>query len=98
MWLQMVQRQRLAMDGAKSIAEDGARNATIGGGGDSAGMNDEEAAPVREGEVLAGKYRVERVLGVGGMGVVVAATHLQLDPLVALNVIPPEVLTNPPRA
>jgi serine/threonine-protein kinase len=34
--------------------------------------------PVREGDVLAGKYRVEKVLGVGGMGVVVAATHIQL--------------------
>jgi serine/threonine-protein kinase len=44
-----------------------------------------EGAPVREGEVLAGKYRVDRVLGVGGMGVVVAATHLQLDQKVALK-------------
>jgi hypothetical protein len=31
------------------------------------------AAGVHEGQILAGKYRVERVLGVGGMGVVVAA-------------------------
>jgi D-arabinose 1-dehydrogenase-like Zn-dependent alcohol dehydrogenase len=28
------------------------------------------AQAVREGEIIAGKYRVERVLGVGGMGVV----------------------------
>ncbi len=34
-------------------------------------------APVEVGEVLDGKYRVERVLGVGGMGVVVAAMHLK---------------------
>src|SRR5271170_5172932 len=40
---------------------------------------------IRRGEVLAGKYRVERVLGEGGMGIVVAATHLQLDQLVALK-------------
>jgi serine/threonine-protein kinase len=33
------------------------------------------SAPVKQGDVLAGKYRVDRVLGVGGMGVVVAATH-----------------------
>jgi eukaryotic-like serine/threonine-protein kinase len=37
------------------------------------------------GDVLAGKYRVERVIGEGGMGVVVAATHLQLGQLVALK-------------
>src|SRR6185437_5264699 len=35
-------------------------------------------SPVRPGDVLAGKYRVERVIGTGGMGVVVAATHLEL--------------------
>ena len=34
-----------------------------------------ERAPVEEGDILDGKYRVERVLGVGGMGIVVAATH-----------------------
>jgi serine/threonine-protein kinase len=51
-------------------------------------------APIQPGDVLAGKYRVERVLGVGGMGVVVAATHLQLDQLVALKFMLPEVLKN----
>jgi len=42
-------------------------------------------SPVKAGEVLAGKYRVERVLGTGAMGVVVAATHLGLGQLVALK-------------
>jgi serine/threonine-protein kinase len=37
------------------------------------------------GDILAGKYRVDRVLGIGGMGMVVAATHLDLDQKVALK-------------
>jgi serine/threonine-protein kinase len=45
---------------------------------------------VQPGEVLAGKYRVERVLGEGGMGVVVAATHLQLHQTVALKFMLPD--------
>jgi serine/threonine protein kinase len=36
------------------------------------------------GTVLAGKYRVDRLLGEGGMGVVVAATHVALKQPVAL--------------
>jgi serine/threonine-protein kinase len=51
--------------------------------------------PVQEGEVLAGKYRVERVLGVGGMGVVVAALHIGLDERVAIKFLLPEALGNP---
>jgi eukaryotic-like serine/threonine-protein kinase len=51
-------------------------------------------APVAEGDILAGKYRVERVLGIGGMGVVVAAHHIQLDKRVALKFLLPEATTN----
>ena len=41
--------------------------------------------PVAPGDVVGGKYRVERVLGRGGMGIVVAATHVHLRELVALK-------------
>lgn len=51
-------------------------------------------AGVREGDVLAGKYRIERVLGIGGMGVVVAAHHLQLDERVAIKFLLSEMLAN----
>lgn len=44
-----------------------------------------ETAPVLPGETLAGKYKVERILGRGGMGIVVAARHLELDERVAIK-------------
>jgi serine/threonine-protein kinase len=50
---------------------------------------------VKAGDILAGKYRVERVLGEGGMGVVVAAHHLQLDELVALKFLREDALDSP---
>jgi serine/threonine protein kinase len=50
------------------------------------------------GQVLAGKYRVEHVLGVGGMGVVVAATHMHLGQRVALKLMLPEMLARPALA
>ncbi|HET9933375.1 MAG TPA: serine/threonine-protein kinase, partial [Polyangiaceae bacterium] len=49
---------------------------------------------VRPGEVLAGKYRIEQVLGQGGMGVIVQATHLQLDERVAIKFLLPQALEN----
>jgi serine/threonine-protein kinase len=45
--------------------------------------------------VLLGKYKVERVLGVGGMGVVVAAQHIALDERVAIKFLLPEMLQHP---
>src|SRR5215467_8998517 len=48
-------------------------------------MTDDPQSPVREGDVLAGRYVVERVLAVGGMGTVVAARHAQLGHKVALK-------------
>jgi serine/threonine-protein kinase len=47
------------------------------------------------GTVLAGKYRVTRVLGRGGMGVVVEALHTQLDERVALKFLLPEFADRP---
>jgi serine/threonine-protein kinase len=52
-------------------------------------------APVQPGEVLQGKYRVERLLGEGGMGVVVAATHIGFDDRVAIKLIRSEAALQP---
>jgi serine/threonine protein kinase len=59
------------------------------------GGDPQATAGVREGDVIAGKYRVEKVLGAGGMGVVVAAHHLQLDEKVAIKFLLPETLADP---
>src|SRR5262245_11036635 len=48
--------------------------------------------PVRVGELLAGKYEVERVLGSGGMGVVVAAKHVHLGERVAIKFLLPQAM------
>jgi serine/threonine protein kinase len=45
------------------------------------------------GTILAEKFRVERVLGQGNMGVVLLATHLQLDQQVALKFLLPSALS-----
>lgn len=50
---------------------------------------------VSPGQVLGGKFRVERVLGEGGMGVVVAATHLTLGQVVALKFMLTKALDHP---
>ena len=43
--------------------------------------------PFQPGDILADKYRIESVLGVGGMGIVVSAIHLQLGQRFAIKLI-----------
>jgi serine/threonine-protein kinase len=47
------------------------------------------------GSVIAGKYRVERVLGEGGMGIVLAARHVELRELVAVKIVSADVSRSP---
>ncbi len=44
------------------------------------------------GDVIAGKYEVERVIGEGGMGVVVSAMHVELQERVAIKLMLPSLV------
>jgi serine/threonine-protein kinase len=48
----------------------------------------------RAGSIVDGKYVVDRVLGEGGMGVVVAATHLGLEQNVAIKFLAADAMRN----
>ncbi len=50
--------------------------------------------PVLPGDVVAGKYRVERVVGSGAMGSVVLAVHIELEQPVAIKFMHPELATD----
>src|SRR5262245_24421072 len=49
------------------------------------------------GDVVAGKYAVEGVLGAGGMGVVLAARHVQIGARVAMKFLTREAARAPER-
>ncbi|HRI71663.1 MAG TPA: serine/threonine-protein kinase [Polyangium sp.] len=53
------------------------------------------APVIRAGDIIGGKYRVERVIGQGGMGTVVRARHTLLEQDVAIKVLAAELAADP---
>ena len=51
--------------------------------------------PFERGQVVGRKYEIIDLLGVGGVGFVVAANHIELGERVALKFLKPEMLVNP---
>ena len=57
--------------------------------------DNEDVFELSAGQIVADKYRIDGIMGTGGMGVVVAATHVELDQRVAikfLREVSPEAL------
>ncbi|HKO49125.1 MAG TPA: protein kinase [Polyangiaceae bacterium] len=50
---------------------------------------------VQPGEVIAGKYVVQGIIGRGGVGIIAAARHVTLRQLVALKFLRPEIESDP---
>jgi eukaryotic-like serine/threonine-protein kinase len=50
---------------------------------------------LKPGDVIAGKYLIEGVIGQGAMAVVLLATNLRLDEAVALKILRPEIAKDP---
>jgi hypothetical protein len=62
----------------------------------TAGYEPDEPQPRdRSGEVIAGRYRLEALLGRGGMGSAYRARHLELDEPVVVKFIDPAYATDP---
>lgn len=53
------------------------------------------AADFRQGDLIANRYRIERLLGMGGMGVVYLARDIELDIDIALKLLRPELASRP---
>jgi serine/threonine protein kinase len=65
--------------------------ADVTGGGTLGGGGGTEALQVRLQRLVEGKYKIDRLLGKGGMGAVFLAHDLTLEREVAIKVLPPDI-------
>jgi len=58
-------------------------------------MKENPSNTPQAGEILAGKYRVDRLLGAGSSGIVLAVTHLDLKEPLAVKLLRPDLAAAP---
>ena len=66
-----------------------------GGGADAATSGQVESLMARLQRIVEGKYKLERLVGKGGMGAVFLAQDQTLDREVAIKVLPPDISQDP---
>lgn len=75
---------------SESPTREGLAGKPAGAAGDATSASGVAEVPHSSGAVIGGRYRVEQVLGFGGMGVVYRARDLKLDAEIALKRIRPD--------